>query len=420
MVIDSAHWLNLAVALGIGLLVGAERERKKAVVGERRKDGSGISSIAGVRTFTIASLLGAVSTAIDSSLLIVSIVCVTIFVAAATFVNKDDNPSLTTEVSLIFTVILGGLAMSAAGLAASLAVAVAILLAAKEPIHWFVRGAITKDEMNDFFILAAATLIVLPLVPNELIGPFDAINPRNLWLIVILVMFIGALSHVALRLLGSKAGLPIVGLVSGFISSIATIGAMGSRARKTPELMGAAVAGATLSCLSTVLQLSLLLAAIHPPTLYALAAPMIAGGVAISIYGLVVTLNSFHHNGIEMDNPGRSFSVKTAIVLASIIALALLASAALKIWFGQAGLVIASGVAGLADAHAATISVASLSLAGKLTPADAVIPVLVAFSVNAMSKIVAASVTGGREFARQVSLGVVIQVAAIWIAWWVF
>jgi len=350
----------------------------------------------------------------------VSIVCVTIFVAAATFVSKDDNPSLTTEVSLIFTVILGGLAMSSAGLAAGLAVAVAILLAAKEPIHWFVRGAITKDEMNDFFILAAATLIVLPVVPNELVGPFDAINPRNLWLIVILVMFIGALSHLALRLLGNKAGLPVVGFVSGFISSIATIGAMGSRARKTPDLMGSSVAGATLSCLSTVLQLSLLLAAIHPPTLYALAPPLVFGGVSIAIYGLVVTLNSFHQNGIEMGNLGRSFSVKTAMILAAIIALALLASAALKIWFGQAGLVVASGVAGLADAHAATISVASLALAGKLASVDAVIPILVAFTVNAGSKVIAAIITGGREFARQVTVGIVIQVSAIWIAWWLF
>jgi uncharacterized membrane protein (DUF4010 family) len=350
----------------------------------------------------------------------VAIICETVFVTAATFVSNDDNRSLTTEVSLIFTVILGGLAMSEAGLAASLAVAVAILLAAKEPIHWFVRGAITKDEMNDFFILAAATLIVLPVVPNELVGPFDAINPRNLWLVVILVMFIGALSHLALRLFGSKTGLPVVGLVSGFISSIATVGAMGTRARKTPELMGAAVAGATLSCLSTILQLSLLLAAIHPPTLYALAVPLVFGGVTISIYGLVVTLSSFHQNGTEITNPGRSFSVKTAFMLAVVIALALLVSAALKTWFGQAGLILASGVAGLADAHAATISVASLALGGKIAIAEAVVPILVAFTVNSASKVVAAIITGGREFARQVSLGIIIQVTSIWIAWWLF
>lgn len=410
MTIDTAHGLNLAVAFGIGLLIGAERERSKS----EASDGS----IAGIRTFTISALLGAVSISLNFWLLIVSVVCVTIFVATAYFTRKNDDPGLTTEVSLVFTVILGGLAMSNASLAASLAVAVAILLAAKEPIHGFVRGAVTKEEMIDFLILAAATLIVLPLVPNESIGPFNAINPRNLWLIVILVMLIGALGHLALRLLGSRIGLPLVGLVSGFISSIATIGAMGLHAQKSPDLMGSAVAGATLSSLSTTLQIAMLLAAINPPTLYALAIPLVFGGVVIMVYGLVVTLSSFHKSGMEMSKPSRSFSVKTALMLALVIAIVLIASAALNAWFGQAGLVFASGIVGLADVHASTISVASLVATAKLTPLDATIPILVAFSANAMSKAITAGATGSRQFARQVILGLVIQVFAVWLGWW--
>jgi uncharacterized membrane protein (DUF4010 family) len=310
--------------------------------------------------------------------------------------------------------------MSAPSLAASLAVTAAILLSAKEPIHGFVRGVVTKDELNDFLILAAATLIVLPLVPNEFIGPFSAINPRNLWLIVILVMFISALGHLALRLLGGRIGLPIVGLVSGFISSIATIGAMGERAKEMPTLMGSAVAGAMLSSLSTILQLTLLLAAIHRPTLQALSAPLVFGGVSVAIYGLVVTLISFHKNGSEINKPSRSFSVKTALTLAAVIAAVLITSAALKAWFGQAGLVVASAVAGLADVHASTISVASLAVAGKLTAANAVIPILVAFSVNALSKTVVAVVSGGKEFAVQVIPGLILQVSATWLGWWLF
>lgn len=408
--IDNVLWLDLAVALGIGLLIGTERERSKGIDPDR--------TLAGIRTFTIASLLGAVSTAVNFWLLVVSVICVTVFAAIAYVVRVDKHPGLTTEITLVFTVILGGLAMSAPSLAASLAVTAAILLAAKEPIHGFVRGAVTKDELNDFLILAAATLIVLPLVPNEFIGPFNAINPRNLWLIVILVMAISALGHLALRLLGGRVGLPIVGLVSGFISSIATIGAMGERAKEMPALMGAAVAGALLSCLSTILQLTLLLAAIHRPTLQALTVPLILGGVSVAVYGLVVTLNSFHKNGTEMSQPNRSFSVKTAFLLAAVIALALLASAALKAWFGQAGLVFASGVTGLADVHASTISVASLAAAGNLNAENAVIPILVAFSVNAFSKVIVAIVSGGKDFSRQVIPGLFIQVSAVWLGWW--
>ncbi len=418
--INNAHWLNLAVALGIGLLIGAERERKKADTSDRRQSNSGSSAVAGVRTFTIASLLGAVSTSVNFYLLIASILCVTIFVAAATFVTKDEDPSLTTQVSLIFTVILGGLAMSDAALAASLAVAAAILLAAKEPIHWFVRGAISKEEMMDFLTLAAATLIVLPLVPNEMMGPFDAINPRNLWLIVIFVMLIGALGHLALRLLGIRAGLPIVGLVSGFISSIAAIGAMGARARKTPALLRAAVAGATLSSLSTILFLAMLLVAIHPPTLLLLAGSLTLGGLSIAAYGLLVTFKAFHYDGLELSRQGRSFSVKTALLLACAIAVVLILSAALKLWFGQAGLIIASVVTGLVDTRAASISIASLAAAEIVTPINAAVPILVAFSVNALSKAVTAVAMGGGQFARQVILGLVLQVTAVWLGWLLF
>lgn len=411
--IDKSLWLNLAVALGLGLLIGAERERSKGADPN--------TSSAGIRTFTIASLLGAVSTMVNFWLLVVSIFCVTIFEAIAYFNQRGKEPGLTTEVALIFTMILGGLAMSSTALAAALAVSLAVLLAAKEPMHGFVLGVVTKDELNDFLILAAATLIILPLVPDKSIGPFEAINPRNLWLIVILVMTISALGHLALRWLGGRIGLPIVGLVSGFISSIATVGAMGARAKETPALIGSAVAGAILSSLATILQLALLLAAIHPPTLHALMWPLVFGGVSIAIYGLVVTLYSLHNkNTAEANKPTKTFSLNTALMLTAVIAVALIASAALKAWFGQAGLVLASGVAGVADAHAAAISVASLAAASKLSAESAVIPILVAFSVNSVSKAVMAVISGGKDFSRQVILGLIVQVSATWVGWWLF
>jgi uncharacterized membrane protein (DUF4010 family) len=184
--------------------------------------------------------------------------------------------------------------------------------------------------------------------------------------------------------------------------------------------MGTAVAGALLSCLATILQLTMLLAAIHPPTLHALMWPLIFGGVSVAIYALVVTLNSFHKNGAEINKPTKTFSVKTALMLAAAIAAALVASAALKTWFGQTGLVVGSGLAGMADVHAATISVASLAGAGKLSPESAVIPILIAFSVNSTSKAVIALISGGKEFSDKVLPGLIVQVAATWAGWWLF
>jgi len=221
-------------------------------------------------------------------------------------------------------------------------------------------------------------------------------------------------------LLGGRIGLPLVGLVSGFVSSIATIGAMGERSRQVPALMGAAVAGATLSSLATVIQLTMILAAIDHHTLVAIAAPLLFGGVSISVYGIAITLSSLRKHEADINQPGRSFSVKTALTLAAVIAVVLMLSATLKAWFGQAGLVLASGLAGLADVHASAISAASLVTAGKLSPEGAVIPILVAFSVNSTSKAVMAVVSGGKEFARQVIPGLIFQVAATWLGWWLF
>lgn len=403
-------WLNFAVALGIGLIIGAERERNNSA-----EKGN---AIAGVRTFAIASLLGATSYTLNVWLHIAIIFSVTTFVTVAYY--KDQDLGLTTEVSLLFTVILGGLTITNPSLAASLGVATALLLFVKKRLHGFVIDTVTKSELYEFLMLAAATLIILPIVPNAFIGPFDAINPRNLWLIVIFIMTINALGHMALRLLGQRIGLPIVGFVSGFISSIATVGSMGKRAKKTPNLCRAAVCGATLSSLATIIQLSMLLAAVHPATLNTLKVPLIFGAAAIAIFGLILTIQLLHQPNSYSPIVDKSFSIKTAFWFAGMIAVVLIVSAALMSWFGQKGLVVASGIAGLVDAHSPSITVATMAVSGKIGIDSTAVPILVALSINSLSKSVMAIVSGSKSYAVQVILALVIQVTALWAGWWLF
>ena len=170
--------------------------------------------------------------------------------------NRDDDPGLTTEIALVLTLALGGLAMREPGLAAALSVVVAILLAARAPLHRFVRDVLTEVELRDALILAAATLIVWPLLPDRYLGPLSAINPSKIWTIVILLMAIGAGGHIAVRALGARFGLPVSGFASGFASSAATIGAMGARAKANRDLTRPAAAGAVLSNVATAIQLA--------------------------------------------------------------------------------------------------------------------------------------------------------------------
>lgn len=414
-VMDNTVLLNLGVALGIGLLIGAERERSKSHM--QITNGQVDNTLAGIRTFTIASMLGAITSSMNFWLMFASLICVAIFASVAFYVRRDERLGLMTEISLLFTVVLGALAMTAPVLAASLAVVAAILLSAKEPIHGFVLGVVTKDELNDFLILSGATLIILPLMPNATMGPFAAINPHNLWLVVILVMAIGAFGHLALRIIGGRIGLPLVGMVSGFISSIATISAMGHRSRETPALMGSAVAGAVLSCFSTILQITLILAAISQTTLKSLAMPLIFGGAATLICGGALTLNAMHKSVNDAGKVSQSFSVKTAFLLAGVIAIVLVISAGLNQYFGQTGLIVGSAFVGLVDAHAPTVSIASFVANGQLVVSNAALPILAAFSLNAFSKAITAVVSGGKVFAWQVVPSLVIQVTSVWIGY---
>lgn len=205
--IDSSAF-RLAAALAIGLLIGAERERQKST--------TAATSSAGIRTFALASLLGGISLVIGGERLFVTAIIATVVLCAISYLRTSNTDSgLTTEIALVLTVMLGGLAQLQLVTASGIEVVVTILLAARTPLHEFVSSVLTKEELADAIIFAAAVLVVLPLTPDRYIGPYGAINPRTIWKIVILIMAISSAGHIAVRLLGVRFGLPIAGLASG-------------------------------------------------------------------------------------------------------------------------------------------------------------------------------------------------------------
>lgn len=400
--------LNLVSAVAVGALIGAERERRKGIGPAR--------SPAGIRTFTITSIAGAVAFALGGvGLLAVVTGSVAVMVAVSYWRAQDQDPGLTTEIVLVLTVLLGGMCMQAPQTAAAIAVAVTVLLYAKAWLHNLVISVISKDELDDALIFAAATLVVLPLVPNRQMGPYLALNPHSIWIVIVLVMGISAAGYVAVRLFGAKFGLPLAGAISGLISSTATIGAMGSRANKSKDLLAACVAGAVLSTVATVAQMALVVAAISMPTLFSLSGPLLlAGGTALA-YGAVFTFLAARNAGSNAAQTGGVFSLKTAIVFGSILAVILVISAGLQARFGGAGVLLAAVVAGLVDTHAAAISVATLVASGKVTPQDAVVPILAALTSNTLSKLIMAVTSGGWAFAVRVVPGLVLVALAAWV-----
>ncbi|MGB9116579.1 MgtC/SapB family protein [Bradyrhizobium sp.] len=399
--------VNLAVALGIGLLIGAERERRK---------GKGPSRLpAGIRTFTAASLAGAVSFATGGELLLAVTTAGAIILTAVAYLRSHgDDPGLTSGIALILTVLLGGLSVRQPALAAGVAVVLAALLASRTQLHHFVRLMLTEREVADGLIFASATLVVLPLLPDQQLGPYGALNPRSIWIIVILVMAISAAGYIAVRTLGARFGLAVAGLASGFVSSIATISAMGTRAATTPAILAVAVAGAVLSTVATIVQLCAVLAATSMTVLRELSIPLFCSGLAAASYGAFFTIKALRGTERVDSQPGHAFSFSSAIILAASLSGILVVSAALRENFGEIGAIVGAALAGFADTHSAAVSIASLVASGKMSPADAISPILAALSTNTVSKIIAAWTSGGRSYALRLIPGLLLVISAAW------
>lgn len=402
--------LGFVVALGVGLLIGIDRERKKG-------EGPGRGA-AGLRTFTLASLAGATGAAAGGDLLLAAVVLGMVTFAGLSYWHaRGSDPGLTTETALVATTLLGGLAIREPAFAAGVGVIVALLLNARAALHRFVRSVLTDGEIHDLLVFAGATLVVLPLLPDHPIGPYGALNLRTIWLVVILVMGVGALGYVAVRVVGPRYGLPLAGLASGFISSSATIGAMGSRSARDPHLAKPAAAGAMMSSVATVVQLGILVAVTDLAAFRALLIPLAFSGAAAVAYGGAFTLWALQaDSGKVEETQGSAFSLRTALIFAAILAGVLLLAAALQDWMGEAGVILAAGAAGFADTHAPAISVASLVADGRLAPSAGVIPILAAFSTNTVTKIVFAFTAGGPRFALYVVPGQLLMLAVAWAA----
>src|SRR5690349_6775915 len=216
---------QLAVAVAIGLLIGIERERRKSAGPER--------DAAGIRTFGLVAFLGSLSAAIPvPGVPLLSGVFVGALAVVSYVRSVSTDPGITTEVALMVAFLLGVLTQSSLALAAGLAVIVTIVLASRETLHRFVADTLTEDEFRDALTLGAAALVVLPLLPNVGLGPFQAFNPFTAWRLVVIVMIANGAGYVAQRAFGPGLGLPLAGFFGGFVSSTATVAAMRTRVAK--------------------------------------------------------------------------------------------------------------------------------------------------------------------------------------------
>ncbi|CAJ0779506.1 hypothetical protein LMG7141_00894 [Ralstonia condita] len=397
--------LSFSVALGLSLAIGLERERSHTGTDELP---------AGMRTFAIAGLAGAISASLPIPLAVPAVVlAVTVLAALGYHHSAQQDPGVTTEVALVATTLLGAYAVSAPEMAAGLGTVLLVLLYAKARLHRFARTVITQRELADLLTLAVAALLVWPAVPDRTMGPLHVWNPHTLWLVVLLVMVTGNAGHLATRWLGSRIGLPLAGLFSGFASSVATIAAMGGRVRAERSSIEGAVAAALMSNVATLAQMTLLVAAINVALLWLLALPLAAGMAGIGGWVAFWVLRDKSPAQAEAESATSSIDWRIAIGFGLWTAALLLVAALARTWFGTAAVVAVTLFGGLADVHAATASIASQTADGVLAQPAAGMLIMLAFTANTLTKLVVAF-SGGKAFAGRVAVGLLTMVALAW------
>jgi len=400
---------SLALALGIGLLIGVERERRKGQGPTRQ--------FAGVRSFTLVALLGAGTELLGQVwLTALAGALVAALVVVAYWRDRSADPGVTTEIALFLTFVLGLLAVPYPAVAAGGGAVVAGLLAARGPLQQFATQTLSEQELRNALILAAAALVVLPLTPDAPLAWLAGVNPRQLWRLVVLILAVQAVGDVALRLFGARLGLALSGLVSGFVSSTATIATMGARAREHPELRTACMAAAWFSTVSTSLLLMLLALTLGGGVLATLA-PLLGASL---IAALLLGLGALRRSPLPTAQEGgrsRAFNLRQALGLALLFT----GIAALAAWtqasLGAVATLLTATLAGLADAHAASAAAMALAVRGELDAGLLQLAVLLAFSSNTLSKMVAAWVAGGVRYGAPVSAGLLAVVLAAWLPW---
>jgi uncharacterized membrane protein (DUF4010 family) len=413
--LDTDILQRFLAAIAIGLLVGIER-------GWRERDAGAGQRTAGIRTFTLSGLLGGVFGAIAKSLEDVVgggiVIAVGVFAYTAVFaafrfreVMNEDSYGVTTVVAAIATFALGVYAMVGDPiLAAAIGVVVTIVLAVREPLHgWLTR--ITWLELRAGLVLVTMTLLALPLIPNDSYGPFGGVNPREIWLLAVVLAAVSFAGYVAVKILGTTRGLLVASAAGGLVSSTAVTADLSQRAGKARGNSDLLAAGITLaSAVSYTRALAVVAALNYAVGLHAAAPIGAAIVVAAAIVWFYARRGMQSKSGIEfhLRNP---FSLRDTIGLALLLGIVLFATEAIAEWLGPRGALVAAVVAGTATVDAATFSMARLAR-DTITPAVAALGVVLAIGANNALKLVIGLMRAGRSCAVPLILGLGLPVVA--------
>ncbi len=370
-----------AIALLIGALVGLERER--SVEANR-------ALFAGIRTFPMIGLLGFLSAMLGQvlgpwMLAVLAGGFFVLVVGAYVIEARGGHPGATSEIAALIVFLAGVLAFHEYyTIAIASGVVLTLFLSLKRPLRTLVEH-VSEADIYATLKFAIISAIILPILPNQTMGPLDVLNPRQIWYMVVLIAGISFAGYVLVKVFGSRKGLALTGMMGGLVSSTAVTLSFSQKSREAPEL-GKTFASAIILACTIMYPRILIEIAVVNRSLLAFMWPMLAiltgSGVLASVL-LLFGKRGSANSEVSLANP---FELGSALKFGLIFAAIIFVSRAAQHYLGDSGVFIAAGLAGLTDVDAITLSMANLSRGGSVSESTAAVSILIAVVVNTIVK----------------------------------
>ncbi len=402
----------LACALAIGLLIGIERGWLLRL----EPDGT---RVAGFRTFGLIGLSGGIAGLLPMPLSVAMLVAI-----AALFVvgyARDSigkvNRSATTPLTALLTLMLGVLATTGYQMTAlATAAVVVVLLSMRERMHMLLKG-ISPEEIGSIARFALIALVILPLMPDRGFGPYDAINPFQIWTVVVLVCGLSFVGYAATRRAGPTRGLLLTALTGAIVSSTAVTAAYARKLAEPSPSEGALIAGISIASSTMFVRVMLLSAVLLTHALPALALAMIPA-IIVALAAAALSLRRMKPvppGEVPLGNP---LDFGPALILAAMVAVLAIASRWAQARYGDAGLGVLLTVTGVADVDAAVLTVAGLApgtLDGRTAGLMLTAPVLANTALKGVMTLVIAPNRRGVRAAAPLFASVAAAAASLWL-----
>jgi uncharacterized membrane protein (DUF4010 family) len=285
-------------------------------------------------------------------------------------------------------------------LAVALAVVITWILATRKITHRYVE-AISETDLLDTLKMGIIALVIYPFLPDQPLDPFNVLNPRQIWLMVVLVSLIGYVGYVLIRILGTERGLGLTGVLGGLVSSTAVTTSMAAEVRLQKELISSAVFATTIASCTMFPRMLFIVLVVNRDIFLSLLpklGSMTVVGVALAV--LLLRKKDPLGKNVVLKDP---FRILPALTFGGFFAIVLLTAKLANIYFGNTGTYAASAIAGLADVDAISLSMATLAKSS-LASGTAVTAITLAAMTNTMVKLAISYIMGTKEFGNRIAI----------------